>query len=130
MIIEFGHLSIVPHLAQAGIQGDNQKGIRVMIGSVNGRRRQGLTLIGALCFGAAFGFPFIVWGVILIVDRDRAWQRKLRRGRKKRPPQRTRAWDRRQITFGSLLILFGIAVLLLLSAFNYWAQGISPPAPF
>ncbi len=87
-------------------------------------------MIAALCFGAAFGFPFIVWGIILIIDRDRSWQRKLRRSQEKGPPQRTRAWDRRQIMYGILLALFGVAVLLLLSAFNYLAQGISPPAPF
>ena len=32
--------------------------------------------------------------------------------------------------YGSLLILFGTVILMLLSAFNYLAQTISPPAPF
>ena len=87
-------------------------------------------MIAALCFGSLFGFPFIIWGVILIVDRDRSWQKILQRGQQATPPKRTRAWDRRQIAYGSLLILLGATVLLLLSVFNYLAQGISPPSPF
>lgn len=87
-------------------------------------------MIPALCFGSVFGLPFIAWGLILIIDRDRTWQRKLSRGRESPPPRRSRAWDRRQILYGSCLILFGAAILLLLSAANYWAQSIAPPAPF
>lgn len=87
-------------------------------------------MAAAICFGSVFGLPFIVWGFILIVDRDRTWQRQLQRNRSNRPKRRTRAWDRRQIAYGALLIVFGLAVLLLLSAFNYVAQSISPPAPY
>ena len=87
-------------------------------------------MIAALCFGAAFGFPFIVWGIILIVDRDRTWQRKLRRAEAGDRLRRTSAWDRRQIMYGILLALFGAAVCVLLATFNFLAQGISPPAPF
>ena len=87
-------------------------------------------MIAAICFGSMFGVPFIVWGIILIADRDRTWRKKLERGRESSPPQRTRNWDRRQMLYGSLLILFGIVILMLLSAFNYLAQTISPPAPF
>lgn len=87
-------------------------------------------MLAALCFGSFFGLPFIAWGVILIVDRDRTWQRKLQRGPGDSPPRRTRAWDRRQIIYGTLLAAFGAALLLLLSVFNYLAQAISPPAPF
>ncbi len=87
-------------------------------------------MIAALCFGSLFGFPFIAWGIILILDRDRTWRKRLERGREESPPQRTKAWDRRQIIYGSLLILFGIAALALLSALNYLAQSVSPPAPF
>ncbi len=87
-------------------------------------------MIAALCFGCLFGCPFIAWGIILILDRDRTWRKKLERSREASPPQRSKSWDRRQIIYGSLLILFGIAVLALLSAFNYLAQALSPPAPF
>lgn len=87
-------------------------------------------MIAALCFGSLFGCPFIAWGIILILDRDRTWRKRLEKGRDPSPPQRTRSWDRRQIIYGSLLIMFGMAVLALLSAFNYLAQTLSPPAPF
>ena len=33
-------------------------------------------MIAAICFGALFGVPFIIWGLILIRDRDRTWQKK------------------------------------------------------
>ena len=87
-------------------------------------------MLAAICFGAIFGLPFIIWGVILIVDRDRSWQKKLRLWRGPSPPQRTRAWDRRQIFYGCTLILFGTTLLIALSIFNYLAQAISPPPPF
>ena len=87
-------------------------------------------MVAALCFGSIFGIPFIVWGVILIFDRDRTWQRSMRRARGDRPAKRTRAWDRRQILVGALLVVFGGVILLALAAFNYLAQSISPPAPF
>jgi len=86
-------------------------------------------MIAAICFGAAFGLPFIVWGVILILDRDRSWQRYLRRYHGE-TPQRKPAWDRRQIIYGTLLVIFGATILLLFSAFNYLAQTVSPSAPF
>lgn len=87
-------------------------------------------MLAALCFGSIFGLPFIVWGFILIVDRDRTWQRKLQRSQDESPPRRTRAWDRRQILYGTLVAVFGAIALLLLSIFNYLAQAISPPVPF
>lgn len=87
-------------------------------------------MLAAICFGTIFGAPFIVWGVILIVDRDRTWQRKLQRSKSVSPPRRSASWDRRQIIYGSLLVVFGLMVLLLFSAFNYLVQSISPPAPF
>ncbi|MCY3779991.1 MAG: hypothetical protein OXG78_06760 [Chloroflexi bacterium] len=87
-------------------------------------------MVAAICFGAVFGFPFIVWGIILIVDRDRTWQRKLLRGNPGESPRRTAAWDRRQIVYGVLLVLFGAGAFILLASFNYLAQAISPPAPF
>lgn len=85
-------------------------------------------MIAALCFGALFGFPLIVWGLLLIFDRDRTWQKKLTRA--VGPLQRSRAWDIRQIIYGALLVAFGAAILIALTLFNYAAQGISPPAPF
>lgn len=87
-------------------------------------------MIAALCFGGIFGCPFIIWGLILIFDRDRSWQKALQRSATDTPIQRTRNWDRRQVIYGALLIAFGVTVLMLLSLFNYLAQGISPPAPF
>ncbi len=87
-------------------------------------------MIGAICFGSIFGLPFIAWGVILIIDRDRSWQRYLRRNHGDRRPRRSPSWERRQIIYGALLVILGAAILLLLSAFNYLAGAISPPAPF
>lgn len=87
-------------------------------------------MLAAVCFGSIFGLPFVVWGLILIVDRDRSWQRKLQRSTGGRPPRRTASWDRRQIIYGTILLMFGLAVFLLFSAVNYWAQSFSPPAPF
>ena len=87
-------------------------------------------MVAALCFGSIFGFPFIIWGVILVVDRDRTWQCQLQRGNADKLPRRTRAWDRRQITYGALLMLFGAIIVILLTTFNFLAQGISPAAPF
>ena len=86
-------------------------------------------MTGAICFGAAFGLPFMALGLILIVDRERSWQRKLRNARAGEIPRRSPGWDRRQIGLGLLLILFGAAVFALLLGFNLWAQGISPAAP-
>ena len=87
-------------------------------------------MLAAICFGSIFGLPFIAWGVILIVDRDRTWQRKLQRNHENSPPLRTPDWDRRQIIYGTLLTVLGATVLLLFSVFNYLTQAISPPAPF
>ncbi len=95
-----------------------------------GRIVLGQSLIAAFCFGAAFALPFIVWGIILIVDRDRTWQSRLRRSKPGDSPRRTQAWDRRQIVYGISLAAFGIAVLILLATFNFLAQRISPAAPF
>ena len=86
-------------------------------------------MIGAICFGAAFGLPFMVWGAILIFDRDRSWQRYAQRYHGE-APQRKPAWDRRQFIYGMLLLIFGATILLLVSAVNYLAQTVSPPAPF
>lgn len=85
-------------------------------------------MLGALCFGTVFGFPFITWGLFLIFDRDRTWQKKIEKSKK--PLQRTSGWDTRQIIYGSLLVIFGTAVLIVLTLFNFAAQSISPPAPF
>ena len=87
-------------------------------------------MIAALCFGTLFGFPFIIWGLLLIFDRSRTWQKKLAHGTANHPPKRTRAWDIRQIIYGALLVAFGTAVVIAFSLFNYAAQGISPPPPF
>ena len=65
-----------------------------------------------------------------MATRDRTWQRRLQRAKGVEQLRRTDAWDRRQILYGSLLILFGAIVFILLTAFNYLAQGISPPSPF
>ena len=87
-------------------------------------------MIGALCFGSLFGLPFVAWGIILIADRDRTWQKQQAQSNASPPRQRSRAWDRRQILYGALLIAFGAALIILLSLFNYAAQAVSPPAPF
>ena len=130
MIIEIGQDSIVPYLARPDIRGDNQCAACDMMGSLQQPNKTSLTMIAALCFGMAFGFPFIAWGIILMIDRDRTWQRKLRRAKAGTSPRRSPAWDRRQVVYGVLLSLFGAAVFVLLATFNFLAQGISPPAPY
>ena len=74
--------------------------------------------------------PFVIWGLLLVCDRDRAWQRAIQRSAAEKPLRRSRDWDRRQVVYGVLLIVFGVAILMLLAAFNFLAQAISPPAPF
>ncbi len=90
----------------------------------------GCFVIAALCFGALFGLPFIVWGLLLIFDRSRTWQKKLVHGKANVIPQRTRAWDIRQIIYGTFMVIFGAVIIIALSLFNYAAQRISPPPPF
>ena len=87
-------------------------------------------MIAALCFGALFGLPFIVWGLLLIFDRSRTWQKKLVHSKANTLPKRTRAWDIRQIIYGTLMVIFGAVIIIALSLFNYAAQNISPPPPF
>lgn len=87
-------------------------------------------MLGALCFGTVFGFPFITWGLFLIFDRDRTWQKKVEKNQSKTPLQRTSTWDTRQIIYGSLLVLFGTVILIALALINFAAQSISPSAPF
>jgi len=87
-------------------------------------------MAGAICFGTIFGFPFIVWGLFLMLDRDRTWQRKLNKSKASEPPKRTRAWDTRQIIYGTVMIIIGTTILIALALFNLAAQQISPPAPF
>ncbi|MCY4466403.1 MAG: hypothetical protein OXE46_12790 [Chloroflexi bacterium] len=86
-------------------------------------------MLGAICFGAVFGLPFIIWGALLIFDRDRSWQRLQRRATAS-PPRRRKAWDRRQIVYGCLLVALGLALLISLGAINFLLQAVSPPAPF
>ncbi|MCY4144834.1 MAG: hypothetical protein OXE95_12545 [Chloroflexi bacterium] len=85
-------------------------------------------MLGAICFGGVFGLPMIIWGALLICDRDRSWQRLQKRANA--PPRRTKAWDRRQIVYGGLLVALGMVLLIVLSAINFRLQAISPPAPF
>ena len=87
-------------------------------------------MLGALCFGLAFGAPIVVLGLVVIATRDRAWQLHVQRSKSNTPPQRTRAWDRRQILFGSILIAIGTLLTALLAVANAWLQSISPPPPF
>lgn len=86
-------------------------------------------MIAALCFGALFGLPFIVWGLLLIFDRSRTWQKRLAQSKANVIPQRTRAWDVRQIIYGMFMVILGAVIIIALSLFNYAVQGISPP-PF
>ena len=87
-------------------------------------------MIGAICFGTVFGFPFIAWGLFLIFDRDRTWQKQLEKSKANTPPKRTSAWDTRQIIYGSILVAFGTIILISLALINLAAQNMSPPAPF
>lgn len=86
-------------------------------------------MIGAICFGLVFGFPFVTWGLFFIFDRDRTWQKQVEKSKSNTPKVRTPSWDRRQIIYGALLITFGIAVFVLFTAGNLAAQTISPPPP-
>lgn len=83
-------------------------------------------MLGAACFGLVFGLPFIIWGLLLIFDRERTWQKKLEKSKSNTPPIRSGGWDKRQILYGAILISFGIAVTLFLAISNYAALTISP----
>ncbi len=87
-------------------------------------------MLGALCFGTVFGFPFIAWGMFLMFDRDRTWQRKIEKSKSNEPLTRTKAWDTRQKIYGSVMIFIGTTILIALAVINYAAQQLSPPAPF
>ncbi len=83
-------------------------------------------MLGALCFGIVFGFPFITWGLFLMFDRDRTWQKKVERHRSKEALIRTQAWDTRQMIYGAILVAFGVIILFALVVFNLAAQSLSP----
>ena len=85
-------------------------------------------MLGAICFGGVFGFPLIIWGALLIFDRDRSWSRL--QMRPSAPPRRTQAWDRRQIIYGCLLVALGLTLFIALGTVNFLLQAVSPPAPF
>ena len=85
-------------------------------------------MFGAMCFGGVFGLPLIIMGALLIFDRDRSWQKLQRRATP--PPRRTRAWDRRQIVYGCLLVALGLALFVGLGTVNFLLQAVSPAAPF
>ncbi len=85
-------------------------------------------MLGAICFGGIFGLPLIIWGALLIFDRDRSWQKLQTRATA--PPRRTKAWDRRQVVYGCLLVALGLALLISLGTINFLLQAVSPPAPF
>lgn len=87
-------------------------------------------MIGAICFGTVFGFPFIAWGLFLIFDRDRTWQRKLQKSNSSIPLKRTKAWDSRQILYGTIMVILGTTILVALALINLAVQQISPPSPF
>lgn len=87
-------------------------------------------MVGALCFGTVFGFPFIVWGLFLMFDRDLTWQKKLEKSKSKQLPTRTSAWDKRQKLYGAMLVVFGTAILVSFTLFNLAAQSISPTLDF
>ena len=84
-------------------------------------------MIGALCFGTVFGFPFITWGLFLIFDRNRTWQKKVEKNKTKEALIRTEIWDRLQIIYGTILIIIGIIILVALVLFNLAAQSLTPP---
>ena len=85
-------------------------------------------MLGALCFGTFFGFPFIVWGLFLIFDRDRTWRKQIEKD--PNPRERTKAWDTRQIIYGSLLVAVGTILFVVLALINFAAQSISPTLNF
>lgn len=87
-------------------------------------------MLGAICFGAVFGFPFIAWGLFLMFDRDRTWQKQMEKSKASSPPKRTPAWDMRQRLYGAILIIIGTTLLVGLALINLALQSISPPAPF
>ena len=62
---------------------------------------------------------FVIWGLILVFDRDRTWQRTVQRSAAEKPLRRSRNWDRRQVVYGVLLTAFGITIIMLLAAFNF-----------
>lgn len=83
-------------------------------------------MLGALCFGTVFGFPFIIWGLFLIFDRDRTWQKKIEKNKSKTALIRTQTWDTLQIIYGAILVVIGVVILVALVVFNLAAQSLTP----
>jgi len=83
-------------------------------------------MLGALCFGTVFGFPFITWGLFLIFDRDRTWQKKVEKNKSKTALIRTQTWDTLQIVYGGILVTLGVVILVALVVFNLAAQSLTP----
>lgn len=84
----------------------------------------GTSVIEAFGAGFVIGGPFVLWGLLLIFDRDRTWRvqnkRNVARGTLK---ERTQAWDRRQIMFGSILILLGAFLFLIMGLNGFRIQA-------
>ena len=69
-----------------------------------------------LCLAAWIGVPFIVWGLLLIFNRDATWRAKeVRAAKKNKVIQRTEQWDQRQITLGRVLVVVGSVALIVIT---------------
>lgn len=82
-------------------------------------------------FGAGFviGTPFILWGLLLIFDKDRTWMVQERRNTKRGiVRKRTNQWEHRQSTYGSILVIVGIIALLIVGLNGFRIQASADAA--
>lgn len=76
-------------------------------------------IVQSFCTGSFFGVPLILWGILLLRDRDRTWEVQRRRNEARGIiRKRTPAWDRRQILYGSLMIFAGAMLIIGLTVFS------------
>jgi len=84
----------------------------------------GTSVVEAFGAGFVIGGPFVLWGLLLIFDRDRTWrvqnQRNIVSGTVK---ERTLTWDRRQIMFGAILILLGTFLFFIMGLNGFRIQA-------
>ena len=73
------------------------------------------------------GGPFVLWGLLLIFDKDRTWKvqerRNMRRLHNQQTRKRTAEWDRRQSIYGSLLLLVGIIIFFIVGLNGFRIQA-------
>lgn len=87
----------------------------------------GFSVVEAFGAGFVMGGPFVLWGLLLIFDKNRTWLVQERRNAKRLQNQqkriRTPEWDRRQSIYGSLLVMVGVVIFLIVGLNGFRIQA-------